>query len=175
MSMRVLAFAPSLSVASLDAGGVTAEGFPMKRCYVDKFPNQITVPVVVAVCSPGGTNYDSRKVIVATSPTGERVGTLEFSWDWPDDPPLAVKFRVFAQQLRMTVTTAGIYAVGLYDSLHRKETDYMFPLPVLEGSPPVQKLAKRSPDALEVGYLRSSDGSRPDKHNRSVSPPRRHT
>lgn len=171
MGMRVLAFAPSLSVVSLDTGGITAEGLPMKRCYVDRFPTQITVPVVVAVCSPRGTNYDARKVIVATSPDGERVGTLEFSWDWPDDPPLAVKFRVFAQHLSMTVTTAGIYAVGLYDSLHRTETDYMFPLPVLEGNPPVPKLAKPSSEALQAAHRRSPDGSRarPTQSKRSTA------
>ena len=173
--MRVVAFAPSLNVVSQDAGGITAEGFPMKSCYVDAFPTQITVPVVVAVCSAGGINFDSRKVIVATSPDGERVGTLEFAWDWPDDPKLGVKFRVFAQHLRMTVKTAGIYAVGLYDSLHRTETDHMFPLPVLKGTPPIQKLAKPSPDALEVGHRHSSNGSKPDQHNRSVPPPRRQT
>lgn len=172
MSMRVLAFAPSLNVVSGDAGGITAEGFPMKSCYVDGFPTHITVPVVVAVCSPGGINFDPRKVIVATSPDGERVGTLEFAWDWPDDPKLGVKFRVFAQHLRMTVKTAGIYTVGLYDSLHRTETDHMFPLPVLKGAPPIQKLAKPSLDALEVGHRPTSNGSQPDQHHRSVPPPK---
>lgn len=54
----------------------------MKSCYADGFPANITIPVVVAFCSPDGTNYDPRKVIVATSPDGERVGTLEFAWEW---------------------------------------------------------------------------------------------
>ncbi len=132
MSMRVLAFAPSLSAVSHAGGGITAEGFPMKTCYVHGFPSQITIPVVVAVCSAGGTNYASRKVIVATAPDGERVGTLEFAWEWPDSPPLNVKFRAFAQHLPMTVRSEGIYIVGLYDSLHRKETEHTFPLPVLK-------------------------------------------
>lgn len=70
--------------------------------------------------------------IVATAPDGERVGTLEFAWDWPDNPPLNVKFRVFAQHLPMRVHSEGIYSVGLYDSLHRTATEHLFPLPVLK-------------------------------------------
>ena len=140
--MRVLAFAPSLRAVSQDAGGIATEGFPMKSCYVEGFPTNITIPVVVAFCSPDGTNYDSRRVIVATSPDGERVGTLEFAWEWPDDPALGIKFRVFAKHLQMRVQQAGIYSVGLYESLHRTETDHMFPLPVLKRDPAIQKLAK---------------------------------
>jgi hypothetical protein len=133
--MRVVAFAPALSAASQDAGGVAIEGFPMTSCYVDGFPNQITIPVVVSVATLGGSDYEPTRYIVATSPEGERVGALEFSWSWPDNPPVPVKFRVFAQHLPMRVTNPGIYTLGLYEDLEATESDYLFPLPVFKRNP----------------------------------------
>lgn len=133
--MRVVAFAPSLSAVSQDSGGVTAEGFPMTSCYVDSFPTQITVPIVVAVCSAGGVDYDPRKCIIATSPADERVGALEFAWHWHDNPPVPVKFRVFAQYLPMRVPSAGVYTLGLYDTLDDTESEHLFPLPVFQRNP----------------------------------------
>ncbi|MCB1263207.1 MAG: hypothetical protein KDB56_01150 [Mycobacterium sp.] len=133
--MRVVAFAPSLSAVEEDAGGVNIKGFPMTSCYVNNFPAQITVPMVVAVTALGGTDYDPVKYIIATSPEGERVGSLEFGWHWRDNPPTPVKFRVFAQYLPMRAEAAGVYTVGLYDSLESTETDILFPLPVLKSNP----------------------------------------
>lgn len=107
----------------------------MTRRYVDSFPTQITIPVVVAVSSAGGSDYNPRKYIVATSPDDERVGTLEFKWQWPDNPPVPVKFRVFAQHMPMRVLSAGVYTLGLYDSLEDTETEHLFPLPVFRRNP----------------------------------------
>ena len=138
--MRVVAFAPSLSAMEEDAGGVNIKGFPMTSCYVDSFPAQITVPMVVAVCALGGQDYDPVKYIIASSPDGERVGSLEFGWHWHDNPPTPVKFRVFAQYLPMRAEAAGVYTIGLYDSLEADDTDteVMFPLPVLKRNPLLQ-------------------------------------
>lgn len=136
--MRVVAFAPSLSAVEEDAGGVNIAGFPMTSCYVNDFPAQITVPMVVAVTALGGTDYDPVKYIVATSPDGERVGSLEFSWHWHDNPPAPVKFRVFTQYLPMRAQTAGVYTIGLYDSLDDTDSDVLFPLPVLKTNPLLQ-------------------------------------
>lgn len=133
--MRVVAFAPALSANEEAAGGVAVKGFPMTSCYVNNFPAQITVPIVVAVTALGGTDYDPVKVIVATSPTGERVGSLEFSWHWNDNPPTPVKFRVFTQYLPMRVVEAGVYTLGLYDSLEDTQSEHLFPLPVLKMNP----------------------------------------
>ncbi len=133
--MRVVAFAPSLSAVEEDAGGVNIKGFPMTSCYVNSFPAQITVPMVVAVTALGGTDYDPVKYIVATSPEGERVGSLEFAWHWHDNPPTPVKFRVFTQYLPMRAETSGVYTIGLYDSLEDTESDILFPLPVLKTNP----------------------------------------
>ncbi len=133
--MRVVAFAPALSAAEEDAGGVAVKGFPMTSCYVNNFPAQITVPIVVAVTALGGADYDPVKVIVATSPDGERVGSLEFGWHWDDNPPTPVKFRVFTQYLPMRVEQAGVYSLGLYDSLEDTESEHLFPLPVLKMNP----------------------------------------
>ncbi len=60
--MRVVAFAPSLSAEEDAAGGVNLTGFPMTSCYVNNFPAQITVPMVVAVCALGGADYDPVKL-----------------------------------------------------------------------------------------------------------------
>ena len=136
--MRVVAFAPALSANEEDAGGVAVKGFPMTSCYVNNFPAQITVPIVVAVTALGGTDYDPVKVIVATSPEGERVGSLEFGWHWNDNPPTPVKFRVFTQYLPMRVEEAGVYTLGLYDSLDDTESEHLFPLPVLKMNPLLQ-------------------------------------
>ena len=107
----------------------------MTSCFVDSFPTQITIPIVVGVCSLGGTDYNPRMYIIATSPENERVGTLEFSWDWPDNPPVPVKFRVFAQYLPIRVESAGVYTLGLYDSLDATETEHLYPLPVFKSNP----------------------------------------
>ncbi|MFM9032700.1 MAG: hypothetical protein ACKOQ4_00120 [Mycobacterium sp.] len=133
--MRVVAFAPALSAAEEDAGGVAVKGFPMTSCYVNNFPAQITVPIVVAVTALGGADYDPVKVIIATSPEGERVGSLEWRWHWDDNPPTPVKFRVFTQYLPMRVEHAGVYSLGLYDSLEDTASEHLFPLPVLKMNP----------------------------------------
>ena len=133
--MRVVTFAPSLSAEEDAAGGVNLTGFPMTSCYVDNFPAQITVPMVVAFCALGGTDYDPVRYIIATSPEGERVGSLEFRWHWHDNPPTPVKFRVFTQYLPMRVEAAGVYTIGLYENLHDTESEHLYPLPVIRMNP----------------------------------------
>ena len=133
--MRVVTFAPSLSAEEDAAGGVNLTGFPMTSCYVDNVPAQITVPMVVAFCALGGADYDPVRYIVATSPEGERVGSLEFRWHWHDNPPTPVKFRVFTQYLPMRVEAAGVYTIGLYENLHDTESEHLYPLPVIRMNP----------------------------------------
>lgn len=133
--MRVVTFAPALSAEDDAAGGVNLTGFPMTSCYVDNFPAQITVPMVVAFCALGGADYDPVRYIVAHSPEGERVGSLEFRWHWHDNPPTPVKFRVFTQYLPMRVEAAGVYTIGLYETLDAGESEHLYPLPVLRMNP----------------------------------------
>lgn len=102
----------------------------MTSCYVDAFPAQITVPLVIAVYTQGGTDYEPRRYIIATAPNGDRVSSLEFAWDWPDNPGSPFKFRVFAQHFPITVHAAGVYMIGLYDRPRQAETEHIFPLPV---------------------------------------------
>jgi hypothetical protein len=132
--MEVQAFAASRRAALEEAGGVTAEGFPMTSCYVDALPTQITIPLVLAVHTSGGTDYDMRRFIIATSPEGERVGLLEFAWGWPDEPGQPVKFRVFAHQLVAGIYSAGVHHIHLYDDPNG-EPEASFPLPVLRLNP----------------------------------------
>lgn len=132
--MQIDVFAASRSAVLMEAGGVNAEGFPMTSCYVDTFPTQITIPLVLAVHTSGGADYDMRRFIIATSPQGERVGLLEFGWGWPDEPGQPVKFRVFAQQLLMGVYSAGVHQIALYEDPNG-EPEAAFPLPILRMNP----------------------------------------
>lgn len=133
--MHVVAFAPSLSAVVDDAGGVNAQGFPMTSCRVESFPAHITVPLVLAVYTQGGTDYDPQRFIIGKSPRGETVGVLESRWHWPDNPGAPVKYRVFAHQLPLHVSTAGVYTIGLYETRDATETAHQFPLPVLKANP----------------------------------------
>jgi hypothetical protein len=127
-----------------EGGGVTADGFPMTSCYVASFPAQITVPLVLAVYTQGGSDYDPRRYVVARSPDGERLSVLECTWHWPDKPGVPVKFWVLARNLPMMVQSAGVCSVGLYDSLDATETDHLFPLPVLKANPLLPPPPQRS-------------------------------
>jgi hypothetical protein len=127
--VRILAFAPSAG-AVIEDGGVTARGFPMTSVYVPTFPTQITVPLVLAVCSQAGTDHDPRRYIVARSPSGERLTVLECSWHWPDQDGEPVKFRVFAPQLSIPVQSPGVYAIGLCHNPDATQPAYVVPLPV---------------------------------------------
>ena len=133
--MHVVAFAPSFRAVLDEAGGVKADGFPMTSAHVTSFPAQITLPLVLAVYTQGGTDYDPRRYIVAKSPKGERVSAMECAWHWPDNPGSPVKFWVLTRHLPMAVPSPGVYTVGLYDSPEAAETDHLFPLPVIKANP----------------------------------------
>ena len=133
--MQVVAFAASFSVVLQDEGGVRAEGFPMTGTYVDHFPDRITLPLVLAIYARGGSDYDPRQFIVATSPAGERLSVLECSWHWPDKPGIPIKYWVLAPNLTFVVQSPGVYSVGLYDTPDATKTDHQFLLPVLKVNP----------------------------------------
>jgi hypothetical protein len=133
--MHVVAFAPALKALLDEGGGVTAEGFPMTSLHVTSFPAQVTLPLVLAVYTQGGTDYNPRRYIVARSPDGQRVSTLECAWHWPDNPGAPVKFWVLNRHLSMTVQSTGVYTIGLYDRPDETETDHLFPLPVAKLNP----------------------------------------
>ena len=145
-SMHVIAFAPSLRAVLDQGGGVTAAGFPMTSCTIGGVPTPVSIPVVLAVWAPGGTDYDPRRYIVATSPDGKRVSSVECAWHWPDKPGAPVKFWVLVRELSMVVESAGVYTIGLYDGPDATKTDHLFPLPVFTANPlapPPQATARR--------------------------------
>jgi hypothetical protein len=107
----------------------------MTSARVTSFPAHFTVPLVLAVYTREGTDYDPRRYIVARSPTGERLGSIECSWHWPDLPGSPVKFWVSTPHLPLVVPSAGIYSIGLYDSLDETHTDHVCPLPVDKANP----------------------------------------
>lgn len=133
--MHVVAFATSTTAVVQPAGGVKLGGFPLTSAHLDSFPKQITIPLVLAVYTEGGTDYEPRRYIVVRSPKGERLNVVECSWDWPDTPGIPVKFRVFAYFLPLLVHDPGVYTIGLYDSPDATHTDHLFPLPVVKANP----------------------------------------
>lgn len=136
--MRVLTFAPALAATEDDGGGVSVDGFPMTHCFVSEFPTEITITMVLVVCTLAGDEYSPEQYIIARSPDGERTTEMVFRWQWDDNPETPVKFRVFIQNLPLQITSAGIYTIGLYDSRDATATDIEFPLPVNKYDPLTQ-------------------------------------
>lgn len=128
--MRVVAFGPALVASEDPGGGLSAAGFPMTTCYVDVFPVEITISVVISVCALSGEDYDPERYIIVTSPSGERASAMQFGWHWQDNPETQVKFRVFAQQLPVYLEGEGLYTLGLYTELEGGEAEQTFPLQV---------------------------------------------
>lgn len=128
--MRVVTFAPSWSAVDEEAGGIAMQGFPMTSASVDVFPAEITLSIVLVVYALNGEDYDPVRYIVATSPKGERLATMEFSWHWDDSPVSTVKFRAFTQYLPIIVESEGTYTLGLYDDPDAAEAEQTFPLPI---------------------------------------------
>jgi hypothetical protein len=128
--VRVVVFAPALTVTEEEDGGVAATGFPMTNCFVIETPIEITISVMIGVCGLSGGEYDPVQYLIATAPNGERAAAMEFRWHWDDVPETPVKFRVFAQYLPVQITSPGMYIIGLYDSLDATVANAEFPLPV---------------------------------------------
>ncbi|PND55695.1 hypothetical protein CRM90_20795 [Mycobacterium sp. ENV421] len=133
--MQVITFAAAREASLEETGGVIAEGFPMTSCFVGNFPAQITISVILAVYTSGGSEYEPCRYIVAKSPSGERVGSLKSTWNWPDKPGSPFKFRVFAHRLPISVPSSGVYTIGLYEDPDGIESEAAFPLPVLKLNP----------------------------------------
>ena len=136
--MRVIAFAPALTITEEEAGGLSATGFPMTNCFVSEAPTEITISVMIGLCALSGGEYDPAQYLIVTGPNGERAAAMEFRWQWDDIDETPVKFRVFAQYLPLNIASTGIYTIGLYGSLDASETDIQFPLPVHTYDPATQ-------------------------------------
>ena len=139
--MRIVTFAPSLTAIEEEAGGLSLRGFPMTSGFVDVFPAEITVNIVVAVCTLNGDEYDPVRYIVATSPSGERLSTMQFSWHWDDNTDCPIKYRVFAQQLPIVIGSEGSYTLSLCeDPDAADDAAAVFPLQIFRNpmAPPAE-------------------------------------
>ena len=134
--MRVLAFAPSLAAEEALDGGINMRGFPMTSAFVDEMPVDITVSVVIAVATLAGQEYEPALYLGVNSPFGERLGTMQMSWQWDDVPDVLVKFRSFLQYMPMRIETEGVYTLGLYDDPDATETEHTFPLMIFKNPNP---------------------------------------
>ena len=91
--------------------------------------------MVVVVCSLGGSDYEPTKYIIATSPENERVGALEFS-ELAGQPAGAAEVPASSRSTSPCVSrSAGIYTIGLYDSLEGTETEHLFRRPCSRATP----------------------------------------
>ena len=61
-----------------------------------------------------------------------------------------MKFRVFTQYLPMRAEAAGVYTIGLYDSLEDTDSDVLFPLPVLKTNPFMQTRIPNGHSVVDV-------------------------
>lgn len=102
----------------------------MTSCFVDVFPADITISMVIAVCALNGEEYRPTRYLIASSPAGEQVSAMQFEWQWEDDPDIPVKYRVFAQQLPVRVECEGTYTLGLYPELNATDPEQSYPLQV---------------------------------------------
>ena len=66
--MRVLTFAPALAATEDDGGGVSVDGFPMTHCFVSEFPTEITITMVLVVCTLAGEEYSPCLLYTSPSP-----------------------------------------------------------------------------------------------------------
>lgn len=142
--MRVVAFAPSLTATEQQGGGINLRGFPMTVGFVEEFPTEITLPVVLAVCGLSGEDYHPTRYIAITSPSGNRLVTMEFTWEWPDQSDVPVKFRAFLQFLPFAVEEEGLYTIGLYDGVDDTVTDDTFQLPIFLSTSASAEITLRS-------------------------------
>ena len=78
--MRVVAFAPALTVTEEEDGGIAATGFPMTNCFISEAPTEITISVMIGVCALSGGEYDPVQYLIVTGPNGERAAAMEFRW-----------------------------------------------------------------------------------------------
>jgi len=129
--VRVVAFAPAFSAVEEENGGLSVRGFPMTRAFVDIFPVEITVPVIIALWADGGAEYDVTKYIAVKSGEGRRLATMQFSWHWDDNAEVPVKYRAFVQNLPLRIDSEGTLTIGLYDSAEATDSEHVFHLPVL--------------------------------------------
>ena len=143
--MRVVTMAPALSATEEEMGGLSLRGFPLTSCFVDVLPAEITIPVVVVVCALAGDEYAPALYLIANSPSGQRVSTMEFRWEWPDFDEIGIKYRAFVQYLPLRLETEGTYLLSLHDTPDGGPTDTTFPLPVFL-NPVVSRGGTPSPD-----------------------------
>lgn len=136
--MRIVTMAPALSATEEENGGLTLNGFPLTSCYVETLPIEITIPVVVVACALAGDEYTPALYLTADSPSGDRVSTMEFRWEWPDWEDVLVKYRAFVQYLPLYLESEGTYLLSLHDNPDGGPAGDTYPLPVFLHSDAVQ-------------------------------------
>ncbi len=101
--------------ATLNNGAIDSTCVPMTSYEIDQIPSGMTVLIVVVVHTPAGKDYDAKLYVVCKDPAGERRGTIESIWHWPDDGNKSSKYRCFIHSLSFEAAAEGEYTIGVYD------------------------------------------------------------
>ena len=97
-----------------DDGALNASRIPTTSFEVGEIPLEVTIPLVVVVHSQAGRDYDPELFIVCKDPDGNRQGSIESSWHWPDDEDKQSKYRCFSYAFPFLVSAEGEYTIGAY-------------------------------------------------------------
>ncbi len=97
-----------------DSGAIYATGIPTTWFQVEQIPLVARVPVVLVVHARSGGDYDAELYVVCKDPEGVARGSLQASWQWPDDGDRPSKYRCFTESLTFPVESEGEYTIGAY-------------------------------------------------------------
>ena len=97
-----------------DEGAIQATRIPTTCFEVNQIPLEVTIPLVIVVHAEAGRDYEPQLYVVCKDPTGQRTGSSESSWHWPDDEDKPSKYRCFTYPFTFLISTEGQYTIGAY-------------------------------------------------------------
>jgi hypothetical protein len=101
-----------------DDGAINAWRIPTTSFEVDQIPLEVTIPLILVVHAQAGRDYDPQLFIVCKDPAGNRQGSIESSWHWPDDEDRPSKYRCFTHPFPFVISAEGEYTIGVYYDSH---------------------------------------------------------
>jgi hypothetical protein len=97
-----------------DDGAINATRIPTTCFEVNQIPLEVTIPLVVVVHAGAGGDYDPQMFVVCKDPDGQRSGSVESTWHWPDDDDKHSKYRCFSHPFSFVISAEGEYTIGAY-------------------------------------------------------------
>lgn len=97
-----------------DDGAIQATRIPTTCFEVSQIPLEVTIPLVIVVHAEAGRDYEPQLYVVCKDPAGQRSGSSESSWHWPDDEDRPSKYRCFTYPFTFLISAEGQYTIGAY-------------------------------------------------------------